>query len=60
MAKPRLGSGQRFAALTEDLEEKGAKSPKGLAAWIGRRKYGKGRFQQLSAKGQSEALRKGK
>jgi len=45
MAKPKLGSGARFKALTKKVG-----SP-ALAAWIGRRKYGAKRFAKLSAKG---------
>lgn len=55
MAKPDknapLGEGGRFAALKQDLAKGGARSPGGLAAWIGRRKYGKKKFQKLAAKG---------
>ena len=51
MAKPRLGSGARFSALTNELASKGATNPKALAAYIGRKKYGKKKFQSLSAKG---------
>ena len=51
MAKAKLGTGARFKALTKKLTKKGARSPKVLAAWIGRRKYGKKRFGQLSAGG---------
>lgn len=47
----KLGSGQRFAALTDKLKKKAAKNPKALAAWIGRRKYGKSKFQKLAARG---------
>jgi hypothetical protein len=47
----RLGGGGRFAALTEKLQKRGAKNPRALAAWIGRKKYGKRKFQQLSAAG---------
>ena len=47
----KLGTGARFKALTKKLTKKGAKSPKALAAWIGRRKYGKAKFQKLAAKG---------
>ncbi|MEM4168039.1 MAG: hypothetical protein QXW98_06320 [Candidatus Caldarchaeum sp.] len=50
MAAP-FGSGQRFRALVEKLKRRGVKDPEALAAWIGRKKYGKRRFQQLAAKG---------
>jgi len=49
--KPPLGTGQRFAQLKAQLARRGAKNPGALAAWIGRKKYGKKRFQQLAAKG---------
>lgn len=49
--KPKLGSGKRFASLKAKLAKKGAKSPAKLAAWIGRKKYGKKRFGKLSAMG---------
>ena len=50
MAKPKLGTGERFRQLKEKLGKKGAKSPGALAAWIGRKKYGKKKFSQLAAK----------
>ncbi len=46
--KPPLGSGARFKALT-----KGGMSP-ALAAYIGRKKYGKAKFASLSAKGRKK------
>ena len=47
-----LGTGERFAALKGKLAQRpGVTSPGGLAAYIGRKKLGKGRFQQLAAKG---------
>ena len=49
--KPKLGSGIRFKQLTSKLKKKGAKDPKALAAWIGRKKYGPKKFAKLSAKG---------
>jgi len=45
------GEGSRFKALSKALAAKGAKNPDALAAWIGRKKYGKKRFQQMAAKG---------
>lgn len=51
MAKPPLGSGQRFKALEKSLMAKGASDPAALAASIGRKKYGKAKFQHLAAKG---------
>jgi len=49
--KPKLGSGKRFTALKRKLARRGVKNPGALAAWIGRRKYGKRRFQKLAAAG---------
>lgn len=45
MAKAKLGSGARFKALAQKTG-----SP-ALAAWIGRKKYGKKKFQSLATKG---------
>ncbi len=49
--KPKLGSGARFKALKGKLARKGVKDPAALAASIGRKKYGKKKFQKLAAKG---------
>lgn len=49
--KAKLGSGTRFKGLAQDLKDKGAKDPAALAAWIGRKKYGKDKFQKLASKG---------
>jgi len=49
--KAKLGSGKRFASLKRNLKRKGARNPGALAAYIGRKKYGKKRFAKLSAKG---------
>ncbi len=51
MKQHKLGSGKRFADLTKALMAKGAEDPKALAAAIGRKKYGKKKFQKLAAKG---------
>jgi len=56
MKKAQLGSGARFAALKNKFaHRKGVTSPGGLAAFIGRKKYGKKRFQKLAAKGRKRA-----
>lgn len=49
--KPPLGSGERFKQLTKELKQKGAETPEALAAWIGRKKYGKEKMADLSSKG---------
>lgn len=41
----KLGSGARFKALTKKTHSKA------LSAWIGRKKYGKKRFQALAKAG---------
>lgn len=51
MAKPKLGSGERFAKLTKKLKGKGVSDPKALAASIGRKKYGAKKMAGLAAKG---------
>jgi hypothetical protein len=45
---PKLGTGARFRKLTAELAAKGASDPKALAAAIGRRKYGAGKFAALA------------
>lgn len=50
--KPKLGSGKRFDILEKKLEgRKGVYDPAGLAAYIGRKKYGKKKMSQLSRRG---------
>jgi hypothetical protein len=50
--QPPLGSGQRFADLKASIASRGnVRNPGAVAAAIGRRKYGKSRFQSLAAKG---------
>lgn len=58
--KPRLGTGKRFDQLTAKLRRKGAETPDALAAWIGRKKLGKKKFQELAAKGRKRKKRKRK
>lgn len=49
--KAKLGAGPRFKSLEKKEAKKGAKNPAGLAAWIGREKYGKSKFQSLAKHG---------
>jgi len=51
MKKAKLGTGKRFAMLKKKLAARGVSDPAGLAAFIGRKKYGKKKFQSLAAKG---------
>jgi hypothetical protein len=44
----------RFAKLSHKLgRRKGVRNPDALAAYIGRKKYGKRKFAQMSARGRS-------
>lgn len=52
---PKLGSGERFRKVETSAREGGAKDPAAVAAAVGRKKYGKERFQQLARQG---AIRK--
>lgn len=47
----KLGGGGRFKKLVGQLKKKGAYNPSALAAYIGRKKLGKKKFQKLAAKG---------
>ena len=55
--KPKLGTGARFKQLASKLKRTGVRDPKALAASIGRRKFGKKRFQELAATGRRKATR---
>jgi len=47
----KLGSGKRFAAVAKSAKAGGARDPAAVAAAIGRKKYGKKRFQAMASKG---------
>jgi hypothetical protein len=49
------GGGGRFAKLKGELAKKGANNPGALAAFIGRKKYGKKKMAAFSAKGKAKA-----
>jgi len=56
MAKSmKVGGGGRFKKLEGQLKKKGVKDPAALAASIGRKKYGKKKFQTMAAKGRKRA-----
>lgn len=56
MAKSmKPGGGGRYEKLVKSLAAKGADDPKALAASIGRKKYGKAKFQKMAAKGRKRA-----
>lgn len=49
-AAPPLVAEGAFAKLAAKLKANGAKDPEALAAWIGRKKYGKERFASMAKK----------
>jgi hypothetical protein len=51
MAESKLGSGGRFKKLKGRLAKRGAENPGALAAWIGRKKYGRKKMARMSAHG---------
>lgn len=53
--KKPVGEGSRFQAVKESAEAGGAHTPGAVAAWIGRSKYGKQRFQAMAAAGRRRA-----
>ena len=52
------GEGGRFKKLVSKLKEDGAKDPEALAASIGRKKYGKKKFQKFSQAAKNKAAEK--
>jgi hypothetical protein len=58
MAKSmKVGGGGRFAKLEKSLKGK-VSDPDAVAAAIGRKKYGKAKFQKMAAKGQKRAAKR--
>lgn len=55
MAKAKLGSGARFKAVEASAAKSGASDPAAVAAAVGRKKYGKKRFQAMAAAGRKKA-----
>lgn len=53
--KAPLASGARFAAVERSAAAGGAKTPGAVAAWIGRKKYGKAKFQAMAVKGRKKS-----
>lgn len=47
----KLGGGERFKAVEASAKASGAENPAAVAAAIGRKKYGKKRFQKMAAAG---------
>jgi hypothetical protein len=48
------GEGKRFAALKKAAKTSGAENPGAVAAAIGRKKYGKKKFQAMAAVGKKK------
>lgn len=53
-AKTPLGGGKRFAAVKRVAKLGGAREPGAVAAAIGRKKYGKKKFQAMAAAGRKK------
>jgi hypothetical protein len=51
MSSIKMKSGMKFKSLVKQLMHKHSKNPKALAAWIGRKKYGPKKFEELALKG---------
>ena len=49
--KSPLGSGKRFAAVKAAAKAGGARNPAAVAAFVGRKKYGKKKMAKLAAAG---------
>jgi len=54
MKKAKLGSGARFKEVERSAAKSGASNPAAVAAAIGRKKYGKAKFQKLAAAGKKK------
>ena len=55
--KPKLGTGTRFRQLAAELKAKGFRDPEAGAAAIGRKKFGKRRFQEMATEGRRRAAK---
>ena len=51
------GGGGRFAKMKRKLAARGARNPGALAAWIGRKKYGKRGMARMAKRGARRARR---
>lgn len=54
----RLGGGGRFEKVKRSAAKSGAKNPSGVAAAVGRKKYGKKKFEAMAAAGRKRAAKK--
>jgi hypothetical protein len=57
LAKPKLGSGQRFKELSEKIQKEGQSkaAAQAIAAKVGMDKYGKSRMQSMAKAGRKRA-----
>lgn len=55
--KPKLGTGKRFRQVAASARRSGARNPNAVAAAVGRKKYGKKRFQKMAAAGRKRKAR---
>ena len=53
---PKLGSGERFAALKAQAGRSGARNPAAVAAAAGRKKYGPAKMASMAAEGRRRAF----
>lgn len=55
---PPAGTGERFAMLVAQMKKRGMdeERAKAVAAAIGRKKYGKAKFQKMAAKGRKKKM----
>lgn len=59
MAKSmKPGGGGRFAKMKRKLAARGARNPGALAAYIGRKKYGRKGMARMAARGRRKASRR--
>lgn len=54
----KIGTGVRYRRLKSSLSRKGARNPGALAAYIGRKKYGKRRYAKMAAAGRRRKRRR--
>ena len=54
MAKAKLGSGARFAAVEKAAAKSGAKNPAAVAAAAGMKKYGKKKMEKMAQAGKKK------
>lgn len=53
--KPKQGSGDRFKQLSDQLGQRGVDDPNALAAFVGRKKFGKDKMSKMAEKGKKDS-----